>query len=111
MKDQTKERLHNFHKGFEKNVSPYLFILPFFIFFVVFALTPVVMSLILSFMEWDYSSSATWVGLKNYQLIFDLDTLTGSEILEKRSAYFTFCSDRDAFAYYNSLFHSFFTQS
>lgn len=79
MKDQTKERLHNFHKGFEKNVSPYLFILPFFIFFVVFALTPVVMSLILSFMEWDYSSSATWVGLKNYQLIFDLDTLTGSE--------------------------------
>lgn len=79
MKSQTKEKLHRFQKSFEKNISPYLFVLPFLIFFLVFALTPVIMSLVLSFMEWDYASPASWVGLKNYKLIFDLETLTGSE--------------------------------
>ncbi len=76
MKAQTKRKLHN---GFEKYVSPYLFILPYFVFFVVFSLVPVAMSFVLSFMEWDYSSPAQFVGLKNYRLIFDLETLTGSQ--------------------------------
>ncbi len=79
MEKAAKEKFNRFRRGFEKHVSPYLFILPFFVFFVLFALTPVVMSLVLSFMEWDYSSPAEWVGLKNYKLIFDLETLTGSE--------------------------------
>lgn len=79
MQEAKRERLRRIHNGFEKHVSPYLFILPFLLFFALFALTPVVMSLVLSFMEWDYSSPAEWVGFKNYELLFDLESLTGSE--------------------------------
>lgn len=79
MTAETKKKLRKLHNSFEKNVSPYLFILPYFVFFVIFALVPVVMSFVLSFMEWDYSSPAAFVGLKNYKLIFDMETLTGSQ--------------------------------
>lgn len=58
----------------EKYVSPYLFILPYLFFFLVFSLTPVVMSLILSFLEWDYTSEARWVGLDNFKMIFDFSS-------------------------------------
>ena len=65
---KTKMSFRNF---FEKYISPYLFVLPYLFFFAVFALTPVIMSLILSFLEWDYTSAAVWKGLDNFKMIFN----------------------------------------
>lgn len=65
------KKKRSFKYLFEKYISPYAFLLPYLLFFLVFSLTPVVMSLILSFMEWDYTSAAEWVGWKNFKLIFD----------------------------------------
>lgn len=75
----TKERKRKIKKFYEKRVSPYLFILPYFCLFCLFSLTPVIMSIFLSFVEWDYTSEMTFVGFENYQLLFNFDSLTGSE--------------------------------
>lgn len=61
---------------FDKVVSPYLFILPYMVFFITFTLTPVLLSIVLSFLDWDFVEPAKWVGLKNFQLIFNKDSLT-----------------------------------
>jgi len=50
------------------------FILPNFIGFAIFTLIPVVVTLGLSFMEWNSYSSPKWVGLKNFQRMIDNDT-------------------------------------
>ena len=50
------------------------FILPNFIGFALFTLVPVVVTLALSFMEWNSYSSPRWVGLKNFQRMIDNDT-------------------------------------
>jgi len=50
------------------------FILPNFIGFALFTLIPVVVTLALSFMEWNSYSSPRWVGLKNFQRMIDNDT-------------------------------------
>lgn len=68
-----------FKKFYSKYISPYLFILPYLVFFVTFSLIPVIMSIFLSFMEWDYTSEAKWVGLDNFKLLFDFNSLTGSK--------------------------------
>lgn len=47
----------------------YLFILPAFLFFVVFRLYPLVHVFVLSFQKWDINGSE-WVGLKNYEQVF-----------------------------------------
>lgn len=53
------------------NISPYLFIAPFFLVFSVFMLYPVVYSFVLSFSEWR-AGETTFVGLANYkQLLGD----------------------------------------
>lgn len=74
--DKTKRKVSKFY---QKYISPYLFIAPYLILFIVFSLTPVFMSFILSFMEWDYTSAPERVGLKNYELLFDFDSLTGTK--------------------------------
>jgi multiple sugar transport system permease protein len=75
---EISERYKNskFHKKFEKVISPYLFILPYMIFFLVFTLSPVLLSIILSFLDWDFDAPAKWVGLKNFELIFNKESLT-----------------------------------
>jgi multiple sugar transport system permease protein/alpha-1,4-digalacturonate transport system permease protein len=50
------------------------FILPNFIGFALFTLIPVVVTLALSFMEWNSYSSPKWVGLKNFQRMIDNET-------------------------------------
>ncbi|MDQ0338641.1 lactose/L-arabinose transport system permease protein [Caldalkalibacillus uzonensis] len=52
-----------------QDVSPYLFISPFFILFAVFMLYPLVYSLVLSFSEWR-GGEINYVGLANYQQLF-----------------------------------------
>src|SRR5262245_55298376 len=46
--------------------APYLFILPFILFFLVLFLGPAVYSLLLSFFSYKGYGSATFVGLENY---------------------------------------------
>ena len=73
---KEKFKRTTFYKKFEKVISPYLFILPYMIFFLVFTLSPVLLSIILSFLEWDFVEPAEWVGLKNFELIFNKESLT-----------------------------------
>jgi multiple sugar transport system permease protein len=55
-----------------QNRIGYLFILPFLIYFAMFLLAPMVMSFVISFMEWDLRSAPTFVGFDNYlNLMFD----------------------------------------
>jgi ABC-type sugar transport system permease subunit len=55
---------------FKRNITPYLFIAPFLISFVLFFIIPSVYSLILSFYKYAGYGEAKWVGLQNYQSIF-----------------------------------------
>ena len=73
---KEKFKRTKFYKKFEKVISPYLFILPYMTFFLVFTLSPVLLSIILSFLEWDFVEPAEWVGLKNFELIFNKESLT-----------------------------------
>lgn len=77
MKNNLK--FYKFRRTFDKKVSPYLFIAPYLIFFITFSLVPVIMSIVLSFVEWDYTGPLEFVGFKNFELIFDLESLTGSK--------------------------------
>lgn len=56
--------------------SPYLFITPYYIFFILFGLVPVVLSIVISFLKWDFTTPAEWAGLDNYKLIFNQESLT-----------------------------------
>jgi len=47
-------------------LTAYTFILPNFLGFMIFTLVPVIVSIILSFMEWDTASPMKFVGLKNF---------------------------------------------
>lgn len=49
----------------------YLFILPSLFGFAVFFALPAIRSLVISFHEWNLLSDATYLGLENYQTIFD----------------------------------------
>lgn len=50
-------------------LSPYIFILPFFILFAIFMLYPIIYSLVLSFNSWT-AGEMTFVGLDNYKQLF-----------------------------------------
>lgn len=56
---------------------PYLFILPHFIFFMIFAAFPFVLGIIISFFEYDYlrPEAARFVGLENYTALFTAGTV------------------------------------
>ena len=51
---------------YNKKVAPYVFILPFILTFIVFFISPMIKTVIMSF-EAVYPGSTVWVGLKNYQ--------------------------------------------
>lgn len=78
MKKQNT-KLEKFKRKFDKHVSPYLFIAPYLVFFITFSLVPVIMSLVLSFCEWDYTGPLEFVGFKNFQLLFDITSFTGEK--------------------------------
>ena len=63
---------------FEKYISPYLFILPYMIFFVTFCLIPVILTIVLSFTDCNEDiSSMKWNNFENYKLIFNSHSYTG----------------------------------
>lgn len=66
--------------NFDKYVSPYLFILPYFVLFITFCLVPVILTIYLSFTNCeDDIFSATWNNFANFKLIFDFSSYTGEQ--------------------------------
>lgn len=57
-------------KAIKKYKSPYLFILPFFILFLLFQLIPTVWTVYISFTEWKGIGEPLWCGLENYRKIW-----------------------------------------
>ena len=55
------------------NMTPWLFLMPALIMFVVYVLYPIIQSISLSFYEWDGLGEKTWVGVANYVELFDDD--------------------------------------
>ena len=54
----------------DKRVAPYLFLLPFLLFFLVFRVGPILWSLLISFTNWTGMNELQFIGLKNYARIF-----------------------------------------
>ena len=70
-------------------IDGYLFIVPWLFGFVVFVSGPMIASLILSFMQWDLFSDASWIGFGNYRRLAD-DSLILTSLWN--TAFFTFLS-------------------
>lgn len=66
----------------------YLFVLPWIIGFLVFTAGPMVYSIYLSFMKWDFIGSPKYVGLANYQQLFE-DKLVAQSLKVTFSYVFT----------------------
>lgn len=58
-----------------RNVSPYLFILPFFLIYGIFNLFPAIFSFFISFTKWDGVNAMQFVGIENYIRLFTGDPL------------------------------------
>ncbi len=54
----------------DKRSAPYIFLLPFLLFFLLFRLGPILWSLAISFTDWSGMSAIRFVGLRNFQRIF-----------------------------------------
>ena len=53
------------------------FLTPYLFFFALFGVIPLLLSIGISFFDWDFYTEAEFVGFKNYQLLFDFQSLTG----------------------------------
>lgn len=60
-------------KFIRKNTSAYLFLTPWLLGFFLLALGPILASLYLGFTRYDMVSEPRWVGLENYQYMFERD--------------------------------------
>ena len=60
-------------KKFFKTATPYFFILPWIVGFLVFTLGPLILSLIMSFFDWPLTGEKVFVGLGNYIEMFTQD--------------------------------------
>lgn len=60
-------------KQFWKNVTPYFFISPWIIGFLVFTIGPLILSLIMSFFDWPLTQTPTFLGFGNYIKMFTKD--------------------------------------
>lgn len=59
-------------RGILSKITPYVMTLPIVIHFCVFAIYPLIDMLILSFQEWNGLAERKWVGLYNYDVIFNV---------------------------------------
>jgi multiple sugar transport system permease protein len=62
-------KTHLSRAGRERLIA-YSFLLPNFIGFLVFVFVPVIIALVLSFMKWDSSNPASFVGMENFRQLF-----------------------------------------
>jgi ABC-type sugar transport system permease subunit len=60
----------------EAMLSGYLFLSPNLLGFLIFFAGPLLLSLYVSFTDWDAFGTRNWIGLDNYSRIFDLDVAT-----------------------------------
>lgn len=60
-------------KFFTRNAPGYIFLTPWFLGFFLLAIGPILASLYLSFTRYDMVSDPKWVGLKNYDYMFNRD--------------------------------------
>ncbi len=61
---------------YQKNklaVTPWIFLAPAILFFVVYVIAPIFQSIWISFFEWDGLGDAEWVGMRNYVELMDDD--------------------------------------
>lgn len=58
-------------KNLSKKSTPYLFMAPYFILFILFSLLPILFTLYMSLNEWDGYSEIKFVGLSNYVRMFE----------------------------------------
>ena len=78
MNEIGKKKTPKTRSVYEKYISPYLFILPYLFFFVLFCLVPVILTIVLSFTDCkDDLSVMQWNNFKNFKLIFDATSYTG----------------------------------
>ena len=56
---------------YQRRLAPYLFISPFYILFVVFALGPLIAALYFSMIKWPGTGPMTFLGLANYLELFE----------------------------------------
>ncbi len=57
------------------NYSPYFFLMPFFVFYLVFSLFPILFSLFVSFTDWNGVKPMQFVGIENYIRLFTSDKI------------------------------------
>jgi len=63
-----------------ETIIGWLYALPALLFYAVFVLVPLVLSVVYSFHRWNGVGPMTWVGLKNYITIFEFPNLIGSVV-------------------------------
>ena len=54
----------------KQKLTPYLFLAPHLLMFLIFFLIPMVFGIYASFTKWDLFGSPKWVGIENYATIF-----------------------------------------
>lgn len=68
-------------KSFMKKITPYLFISPWIIGFLVFTAGPLILSFVMSFFDWPITTAPTFRGLGNYIEMFTEDAQFGKSLL------------------------------
>lgn len=68
-----QSRTAYFYDKWQRRLAPYMFISPFYVFFAIFGLFPIVFSLYLSFHRWDAIGPMVFVGLENYSFLITDD--------------------------------------
>ena len=56
-----------------KGLTPYLFIMPWIIGFLVFTIGPLILSLVMSFFDWSLAGTPVFRGFGNYKEMFTKD--------------------------------------
>ncbi len=57
----------------QEKIAPYIFVSPFFILFLIFALYPILYSVYISFFKWTVSGPQGFIGLTNYKNLLTID--------------------------------------
>lgn len=62
-----------FWKRHQRALTPWLFLLPGLLMFLIYVISPILQSVWISFYDWDGLGPKTWIGLKNYAELFSDD--------------------------------------
>lgn len=87
---QTAQRAAGIKPGAntKSNLTPYWFVLPYIVVFVLFRLGPSVAGLGISLTNWQAVGTPQWVGLRNFEAMLTRDTVFGVAL--RNTVFFTF---------------------